>query len=525
MSDFDDELLELVEAGSPEKKRKRTKSKNSSSKRRKADDSDEGEGPESEDLEDPYPLEGKYVDDTDKQRLMQMSEFEREDILAQRMEEVQKIKDKRAISQMVNAQRTELDGVAKAAKRQHTARGATKEKTRKLDELKARRKAKDERNRNRGSGGSPKRERSESPMDMETSDEEDEDGIITKTEQEEEREAKLLGKPSSSTVSDKEPVKMLELENVRLTRGHLAKHCMAPWFEEYVKGAWVRYLIGQEKSGPVYRVCEIIGLIDSKPYKLEDGVTFDKHAELKHGKAVRAYPLDRVSNSPFTEGEYDRFTKVCIAEQVKIPIKYQVERKRDQMQRLETQPMTESDLTQMLARKKALSTHRPAGWATFERSRLNQERILALRRQDYKEVEEIDRKIAEFDAQHGTDGTSTPNNDTTDVLSKLSEKNRKANAEAIRRAEIMEAERRRRERKLALSGNSGTSTPTDPSARLRTIPRTFNAITPSSRPSTPNPTSPSKKAEAGKTASPAPPNGKSFEASVIQSIEVDLGDF
>jgi len=35
MSDFDDELLELVEAGSPEKKRKRSKTKNSSSKRRK----------------------------------------------------------------------------------------------------------------------------------------------------------------------------------------------------------------------------------------------------------------------------------------------------------------------------------------------------------------------------------------------------------------------------------------------------------------------------------------------------------
>ena len=35
--------------------------------------------------------------------------------------------------------------VASAAKRQHTARGATKEKTRKLDELKAKRKEKDDR--------------------------------------------------------------------------------------------------------------------------------------------------------------------------------------------------------------------------------------------------------------------------------------------------------------------------------------------------------------------------------------------
>ncbi|KAK7449230.1 RNA polymerase-associated protein rtf1 [Stygiomarasmius scandens] len=526
MSDFDDELLELVEAGSPEKKRKRSKTKNSSSKRRKPDDSDEGEGPESEDLEDPYPLEGKYVDEADRQRLLEMSEFDREEILAQRMEEVQKIKDKRAISQMVNAQRSELDGVAKAAKRQHTARGSTKEKTRKLDELKARRKAKDEKNRNRGSGNSPKRERSESPMDMETSDEEDEDGMISKTEQEEEREAKLFGKPSSSSVSDNEPITMTDLENIRLTRGHLVKHCMAPWFEEYVRGAWVRYLIGNENGQPVYRICEITGLTDSKPYKI-DGVPFDKHAELKHGNATRTFPFDRVSNSGFLPREYERLTKTYNSESIKLPTKAVVERKRAELRRLETQPMTENDLNHVLARKNALSTHRPAGWITFERSRLVQERTLAQRRQDAKEVEEIERKIAEFDAVHGTgaEGTTTPNHDTSDVLTKLSEKNRKANAEAVRRAEIAEAERRRRERKLALASNSGTVTPTDPSARLRTIPRTFNAVTPNSRPATPNPTSPSKKGEQSKTASPAPSNGKTFEASVIQSIEVDLGDF
>ncbi|THU95934.1 plus-3-domain-containing protein [Dendrothele bispora CBS 962.96] len=456
-----------------------------------------------------------------------MSEFDREDILAQRMEEVQKIKDKRAISQMVNAQRTEPDGVAKAAKRQHTARGSTKEKTRKLDELRARRKAKDEKKQSRGSGNSPKRERSETPMDMETSDEEDEDGMISKIEQEEEREAKLFGKPTSTSVSDNEPTNMTDLENIRLTRGHLAKHCMAPWFEEYVKGAWVRYLIGNESGQPVYRICEIVGLSDSKPYKI-DGVAFDKHAELKHGKASRTFPLDRVSNSGFLPKEYERLTKTYNSESIKLPTKAVAERKRAELRRLETQPMTEeTDLNHVLARKNALSTHRPAGWVTYERSRLVQERTLAQRRQDLKELEEIDRKIAEFDAEHGTgsEATSTPNHDNSDVLSKLSEKNRKANAEAVRRAEAMEAERRRRERKLALAGNSGTATPTDPSARLRMIPRTFNAVTPNSRPATPNPSTPGKTSEQAKVASPASTNGKSFESSVIQSLEVDLGDF
>lgn len=49
---------------------------------------------------------------------MQMSEIEREEILSQRLEEKQRLKDKRMISQMVKDQRSgESESVSKAAKR------------------------------------------------------------------------------------------------------------------------------------------------------------------------------------------------------------------------------------------------------------------------------------------------------------------------------------------------------------------------------------------------------------------------
>jgi hypothetical protein len=69
-------------------------------------------------------------------------------------------------------------------------------------------------------------------MEMETSDEEAEDGQITKFEQEEEKERKLLG----MTVQNDEPMTMVDLNKVRLTRDALAKHFLAPWFEDYVRG-------------------------------------------------------------------------------------------------------------------------------------------------------------------------------------------------------------------------------------------------------------------------------------------------
>src|SRR5258708_40271240 len=80
------------------------------------------------------------------------------------------------------------------------------------------------------SRGSPKRYRSSAPMEMETSDEEAEDGQITRFEQEEEQEHKLLG----MTVNNNEPMTIADLNKVRLTRDSLAKHFLAPWFQDYI---------------------------------------------------------------------------------------------------------------------------------------------------------------------------------------------------------------------------------------------------------------------------------------------------
>lgn len=85
--------------------------------------------------------------------------------------------------------------------------------------------------------GSPKRERSTSPMDMDISDDESEDGQITKDEQEEERERRLLGNHKQSPVVE-EPITMEDLEKCRLTRDTLAKHYLAPWFQDYVQGRY-----------------------------------------------------------------------------------------------------------------------------------------------------------------------------------------------------------------------------------------------------------------------------------------------
>ena len=126
----------------------------------------------------------------------------------------------------------------------------------------------------------------------------------------------------------------------------------------------------------------------------------------------------------------------------------------------------------MLQRKSQLQTKTTA-LSALDRSMLIQQRTLALRRQDLTEVEEIDLKL-EADKQQQQQQTGGMRNDTVDLLARVNERNRKANVEAVRRAELEGAERKRRDRKLAME-NGGVGTPIDPSARLKIMPRTFTA--------------------------------------------------
>ncbi|TFK71115.1 plus-3-domain-containing protein [Pluteus cervinus] len=556
-SDIDDMLLELAGEGQSERKRKRRSPSggnggnagnagSSSSKRRRAEASKDSDDDPDSSYVDPFPLEGKYTDEEDRQRLLQLSEIEREEIITQRLEEKQKLQDRRAVLQMVREQKGGVetsDSVSKAAKRQHTQRGSTKEKTRTLDELKAKRKAKGEKQRSKNH--SPRRDRSSSPTDMEISDGESEDGQITKDEQEEERERRLL---KQASLPEEEPATLADLEKCRLSRDLLAKFCWTAWFDQYAQNAWVRYLIGQENGQPVYRICEVASLITEniKPYKLNDK-SINQAFDLKHGKSTRSFLMDKVSNSAFNPKEFDRLVKVCQAEDVKMPSKQTLEKKAAQMQKFVSQPLTEGDIDHILKRKKIMDglTKKPTGLPPMERSRLITERTLAIRRQDHAEVKALETILAEhdisFDGPSTTDSRQgTPGREKeVDLMAKVNERNRKANMEAVRRAELAEAERKRRERKLAAAGV--VSDTIDPSARLKTLPRLFNAATPASRPGTPaakgtmTPTSNVNGAVASSavTAGIATPKatpmkkvgGASWEKSFIDSVEVDLGDF
>lgn len=133
------------------------------------------------------------------------------------------------------------------------------------------------------------------------------------------------------------------------------------------------------------------------------------------------------------------------------------------------------EISAMIARKNALQPNRISRQqALQDRARLQQERSLAIAREDMEEAAALDAKLKEMEENASMEATSTPKvEDVNDVFARINERNRQRNLEAVRKAEAEAAAKKRAERKAMANGGSGYLTPVDPSARVRTIPKLF----------------------------------------------------
>ncbi|EJU03942.1 plus-3-domain-containing protein [Dacryopinax primogenitus] len=518
--DISNELLALAgdgEADQPRKKRRQAGAdRNGRAKRRRPNDTTDDDLESEEDAVDLYPLEGKYKDEKDRETLLDLNELEREGILAQRLEEQQRHLDSIKLERMHKiamgqATSDDEEAVSKAAKRKHIAPGTSKTKAKKLDELKAKRAA---------HAARAKREESRralsdsgSGSDMEESDEEEE-GQVTRWDEEEQKRQGRDSKDEKEKKLEKE-----DLEKVRLGRDLIEKWCCMPKFEDLVKDCWIRFLVGPgDKGQNVYRVCQIVGLTAESPvtYKIQDTV-FNQQALLKHGKSTKPFNMDRISNSPFTDREFDRLVAQCKTDNVELPSRADIEAKAIKLEEYRHKVPTDQEITQMIKRKAGMSGKKDAHQAKAEKSRLHQERALALARHNLAEVQRLDTLTL---AQERASPAPTVMEDT---FAKVNERNRKANIERIRKAEAAEAEERRRQgglrppvvRKLHSTGNTPVLGPQDTSKdAIQPLALdgggllTPRAITPAGSPS-PSP----------KKAVPR------LESKLATSIDLDLGDF
>ncbi|KAJ1918085.1 RNA polymerase-associated protein rtf1 [Mycoemilia scoparia] len=310
-------------------------------------------------------------DDKDRDYLMSLPEFEREKILADRQEQRDILMERRELKRRLR--RESEGGWAKKKKHRNlssdseeeysdraSARKRKSSKGDKLGEIRRRRNEREHGKRSRA-------------YDDDYSDEE---GYLSRDEEDEDSNVVYAS--------------LLDLSSIRMKRNQLVDWVFFPFFKKTVIGCFIRVNMGEDSSDS-YKIVEIKDVIENtSPYTVNNVVT-DKRLRLRVGKQTRDIVINIVSNSPFTEQEFDEFQKTLQQNKVKRPTLDHVKNKIKSLQAAASYALTDAEITKMVE----------------ERKRLRQvPENIAMKRADLHQRQRIEQELNELDSK--PKGFATP---------------------------------------------------------------------------------------------------------------------
>ncbi|AQK40323.1 Protein RTF1 homolog [Zea mays] len=192
-----------------------------------------------------------------------------------------------------------------------------------------------------------------------------------------------------------DPLKFDDVKSITLRRSKLVKWFMEPFFDDLISGCFVRLGIGKTKNGtPSYRLCIVRNVDASDPdrnYKLENystckylNVVWDSEAN-----AAR-WQMTQVSDSPPNEEEFKDWLQAAEKNGARIPTRQEVLDKKEAIQNAYNFVYSAATVQQMLQEKSAV--RRPINIAA-EKDRLRSELEMALSRRNEHEAERIRTKL------------------------------------------------------------------------------------------------------------------------------------
>lgn len=210
-----------------------------------------------------YPVDGLFISHAEKQDILSMREIEREQKIAERREEIERIRQNRMLRQLVVNQQDNKKRKAAAAdlddgqRKPSRVRTKTGEASSKMDALHRAREERSNRTQQR-EADNDRRSRRRSPSYGRRSASRDSDRSS---------EVSWAGGKSKRKSSTPEPkvspeAELRDIERVRVGRSRFAEVCFHPGVEEALTGCFVRINIGLDGSKgnqPVYRMAVIKG--------------------------------------------------------------------------------------------------------------------------------------------------------------------------------------------------------------------------------------------------------------------------
>lgn len=400
-----------------------------------------------------FPLDGKYLSVQDREDILGMPEIQREEILADRAQQVlkrqQDLQLKKAFAEAKSNAASKKKRSAKDADlSDESGKRATRPKADKtrsaLDDYK---KAREMKGTDRGRVVGARYDRhtpnSRSPV-----------GSGRDADGESEVEWAEPSDLHRRSTRDEPPADMKDFQRCRVGRSNFAKVCFYPGFEEAITGCYTRVSIGPDQATGQnqYRMAQIKKFVEGKPYHMEGSngkrFTSDIYALVSHGKAERPWPFLACSDSKFTDQELDHYIDTLNKDSMRIPTKAYLSQKVDDINKLLAIDWTDEKLSQKFAKQKAMQIRcDPANVAKIKREKIEKKMADA---QETGDAEEVVRCEAELVAltnssanANGTNGVKAPPfkkpaPGRQDQLAKVNSDNRARNAQEVRKALLEE---------------------------------------------------------------------------------------
>lgn len=274
-----------------------------------------------------YPYEKLYHSAQDKKDIMAMPEIQREQLLSERAQEVDRHNQDLALRRLLASREKEEARKAKKNKRKASSasldegnRKSSRQKTtlggRKVGEASEAIEAYKRQREQKGKRDELRR-RDPTTKDLKSRSRVSDDDAEGDSEVEwDDRER------SPTPPKDDPPADIRDFQRVRIGRTNFAQVCFYPGFEAAMTGCYVRLNVGPNSSGVnEYRlalitskfllpiICRkpltLLEIEEGKKYALEGAngrsFTTDQYAVLAHGKTTRAFPFIACSDSHFTD--------------------------------------------------------------------------------------------------------------------------------------------------------------------------------------------------------------------------------
>ncbi|KAL7799090.1 hypothetical protein V8C37DRAFT_366523 [Trichoderma ceciliae] len=422
--------------------------------------------------DDKYPVDGMFMSEAEKAEIMAMREVEREQIIADRVSEIERQRQNRLLRQMVNnveieerkqvkkkrsADSADLEDGTRKASRPRTGKGSESaiDSFRRARAEKQRRQEDRERRRD---GMSPRGRGSREP------EESDDDFGQTRARS-----------PEKAAARELPPPELRDFERVRLGRNEFAQVCSTPGFEAAITGCYIRIALGAHPDTGVeqYRMALIKGFTTSRPYALngpQGSFVTDQYIKAAHGKAVKEFPFIAASGGQISEGELNRYKVTCHNDGVTLPTKAFLVDKIDDINGLINHKWTNEEIKARLAKRNELRKR----FDPQERQRIANLVEEAIERGDDQRVEELQGELVKLGRERLAFKTSlgpsknpeaTKASSEQDRLAERNRENRRLNQEAVRKAQLKE---KAKSREIEMALKRGEVISEDYSRRLRT---------------------------------------------------------